>query len=109
MKEVTHTVTYTYTFTFTYSHEHTHRLPPVITPPTPKHTHPPLFALPLSFSFTGLDTAFNIVTGWQKEFPSEASFVIPLCLEEKVKKGDFGRKTGKGFYHWDGDKVKGVV
>jgi 3-hydroxyacyl-CoA dehydrogenase len=49
------------------------------------------------------------MTGWQKEFPSEASFVIPLCLEEKVKKGDFGRKTGKGFYHWDGDKVKGVV
>ena len=73
------------------------------------HTHSHSSPPPLPPLHTGLDTAFNIVTGWQKEFPSETSFVIPHCLAEKVKKGDFGRKTGKGFYHWDGDKVKGVV
>lgn len=57
----------------------------------------------------GLDTAFNIVNGWQKEYPGESSFVIPHCLAEKVKNGHFGRKSGKGFYTWNGDKVLGPV
>ena len=37
-------------------------------------------------------------------FPNEPSFVIPKCLKEKVEAGDLGRKSGKGFYHWDGER-----
>lgn len=37
-------------------------------------------------------------------FPDEPAFVIPACLKEKIDAGDLGRKTGKGFYEWDGDK-----
>ena len=61
------------------------------------------------YRFSGLDTAFNIVSGWQKEFPEEKSFVIPACLAAKVKRGEMGRKSGKGFYNWDGDKILGPV
>jgi 3-hydroxyacyl-CoA dehydrogenase len=37
-------------------------------------------------------------------FPDEPSFVLPQCLKKMVESGNLGRKTGKGFYHWDGDK-----
>ena len=37
-------------------------------------------------------------------FPNEPAFIIPNCLREKVDAGDLGRKSGKGFYVWDGDK-----
>ncbi len=37
-------------------------------------------------------------------YPGEPAFILPDCLKEKVDNGDLGRKTGKGFYHWDGDK-----
>ena len=60
-------------------------------------------------TLSGLDTAFNIVSGWHEEFPEEKSFVIPDCLVAKVKKGEMGRKSGKGFYNWDGDKILGPV
>lgn len=30
-------------------------------------------------------------------------------LKDKVAKGEFGRKSGKGFYHWDGDKIGAPV
>lgn len=55
--------------------------------------------------YVGLDVCYNVLKGWQAAYPSEASFVIPQCLAEKVKKGDLGRKTGRGFYNWEGDKV----
>jgi 3-hydroxyacyl-CoA dehydrogenase len=29
---------------------------------------------------------------------------MPEILKEKMENGDLGRKTGKGFYLWDGDK-----
>ncbi len=29
---------------------------------------------------------------------------VPIWLKEKVDKGELGRKTGKGFYEWKGDK-----
>jgi 3-hydroxybutyryl-CoA dehydrogenase len=29
-------------------------------------------------------------------------FVPPALLVQKVERGELGRKTGQGFYHWDG-------
>lgn len=37
-------------------------------------------------------------------YPDEPSFILPKCLKDKVAAGDLGRKSGKGFYNWDGDK-----
>lgn len=59
--------------------------------------------------YIGLDTAFSIVTGWRENFPNEPAFVIPKCLAEKVAAGHLGRKTGKGFYNWDGDKILDAI
>lgn len=44
------------------------------------------------------------VSGWVEEFPDERAFVVPDILREKVANNELGRKSGKGFYHWDGDK-----
>ena len=54
--------------------------------------------------YIGLDVMHSILVGWQKDFPDESAFIMPKCLEEKVKAGHLGRKTGQGFYKWDGDK-----
>mmetsp|Transcript_2782 Transcript_2782/g.6227 ORF Transcript_2782/g.6227 Transcript_2782/m.6227 type:complete len:282 (+) Transcript_2782:135-980(+) len=54
--------------------------------------------------YIGLDTCLYIVRGWTKTHPNEPAFVIPDCLETLVEAGHLGRKTGRGFYHWDGDK-----
>jgi 3-hydroxyacyl-CoA dehydrogenase len=54
--------------------------------------------------YIGLDTALSIIQGWTTKYPNEATFVVPKCLQDKVAAGDLGRKTGKGFYYWDGDK-----
>ena len=54
--------------------------------------------------YIGLDTCLYIVEGWVEKYPNEPSFFIPNCLREKVKAGNLGRKTGRGFYLWDGDK-----
>mmetsp|Transcript_32557 Transcript_32557/g.70296 ORF Transcript_32557/g.70296 Transcript_32557/m.70296 type:complete len:90 (+) Transcript_32557:1053-1322(+) len=54
--------------------------------------------------YVGLDTCLFIMEGWVKDFPDERAFVVPEILREKVKKNELGRKTGKGFYNWDGDK-----
>lgn len=55
--------------------------------------------------YVGLDTCLSILKGWTKEFPEEPSFFIPKVLEELNKNGHFGRKSGKGFYNWEGDKI----
>lgn len=36
-------------------------------------------------------------------FPDEPAFIMPECLKVKVQAGHLGRKTGKGFYHWNGE------
>jgi len=54
--------------------------------------------------YIGLDTCLFIVEGWAQKYPTEPSFFIPKCLKEKVTAGDLGRKSGKGFYNWEGDK-----
>lgn len=54
--------------------------------------------------YIGLDTCLYIVQGWVDKYPDEPAFVLPDCLKTKVEAGELGRKTGKGFYHWDGDQ-----
>ena len=54
--------------------------------------------------YVGLDTCLFIMQGWVEKFPNEPAFVMPKILKDKVDAGDLGRKTGKGFYHWEGDK-----
>jgi len=54
--------------------------------------------------YIGLDTIHAIIAGWQKSHPDEPAFIMPKCLEELYNKGQLGRKTGQGFYKWDGNK-----
>lgn len=53
--------------------------------------------------YVGLDTLYNALVGWKENFPDEPAFLIPESLKKKVEAGDLGRKTGKGFYTWNGD------
>ncbi|CAB9501030.1 Fatty acid oxidation complex subunit alpha [Seminavis robusta] len=54
--------------------------------------------------YIGLDTILSVMKSWKEGWPEEPAFVIPQCIQDKVAAGHFGRKAGKGFYHWDGDK-----
>jgi len=54
--------------------------------------------------YVGLDTTLAILEGWVKNFPDEPAFIIPEILRTKVAEGKLGRKSGEGFYKWDGDK-----
>ena len=35
--------------------------------------------------------------------------LLTIGLDRLVSQGKFGRKSGEGFYVWEGDKVKGVA
>jgi 3-hydroxyacyl-CoA dehydrogenase len=54
--------------------------------------------------YVGLDTTLSIVKGWVERYPDEPAFEVPKILEQKVADGKLGRKSGEGFYKWDGDK-----
>jgi len=54
--------------------------------------------------YVGLDTTRSILAGWAEAYPEEPAFFVPRCLEDKVAQGKLGRKTGEGFYAWEGDK-----
>lgn len=54
--------------------------------------------------YVGLDTTLAILEGWVKNYPDEPAFIIPEILRKKVSEGKLGRKTGEGFYKWEGDK-----
>lgn len=54
--------------------------------------------------YIGLDTCLFIMEGWVKDFPNETAFVVPRSLKDKVDANELGRKTGRGFYLWEGDK-----
>ncbi|MDZ4771602.1 MAG: 3-hydroxyacyl-CoA dehydrogenase NAD-binding domain-containing protein [Planctomycetota bacterium] len=54
--------------------------------------------------YVGLDTTLSILQGWVKAHPNEPAFQIPKALEEKVAQKKLGRKSGEGFYKWEGDK-----
>jgi 3-hydroxyacyl-CoA dehydrogenase len=55
--------------------------------------------------YVGLDTTLFILEGWHKLEPSNPLFNPPKLLVDKVKAGKLGRKTGEGFFKWEGDKV----
>jgi 3-hydroxyacyl-CoA dehydrogenase len=59
--------------------------------------------------YVGLDTCLSILNGWVQAFPDDKAFFIPEVLKQKVAKGEFGRKSGKGFYTWNGDNVVAPV
>ena len=54
--------------------------------------------------YVGLDTTLFILQGWTDRYPDNPDFRIPACLQERVDGGKLGRKTGEGFYRWEGDK-----
>jgi 3-hydroxyacyl-CoA dehydrogenase len=54
--------------------------------------------------YVGLDTTLAILEGWVKAHPKETAFAIPAVLKKKVSEGKLGRKSGEGFYKWQGDK-----
>ena len=57
--------------------------------------------------YVGLDTTLHILEGWVARFPDETAFAIPEILRQRVAEGKLGRKTGEGFYRWEGDKKVG--
>ncbi|KAL7681602.1 putative 6-phosphogluconate dehydrogenase-like domain superfamily, 3-hydroxyacyl-CoA dehydrogenase [Plasmopara halstedii] len=54
--------------------------------------------------YVGLDTSLFILEGWVHDHPNEPAFFVPKILRKKVAEGKLGRKSGEGFYKWDGDK-----
>jgi len=54
--------------------------------------------------FIGLDTCLNIITGWVRDYPDDG-WTVPHSLQAKVAEGKLGRKSGEGYYKWEGDKV----
>jgi 3-hydroxyacyl-CoA dehydrogenase len=54
--------------------------------------------------YVGLDTTLSILEGWVAAHPKEPAFVIPAILKKKVAEKKLGRKSGEGFYKWEGDK-----
>lgn len=53
--------------------------------------------------FVGLDTTYNIANIMFEEF-REQRFAPPPLLRKMVLAGYYGRKSGKGFYDYSGDK-----
>jgi 3-hydroxybutyryl-CoA dehydrogenase len=53
--------------------------------------------------FVGLDTLVSIA-GVMEDYYGEERFGAPDILRKMVDAGDFGRKTGKGFYDYSGEK-----
>jgi 3-hydroxybutyryl-CoA dehydrogenase len=54
----------------------------------------------------GLDVRLSIAETLQKELESDR-FAPPEILRALVADGKTGRKSGEGFYRWQGDKPAG--
>ena len=49
--------------------------------------------------------------GWIQKYPDNPAYKnceAMVLLESMVAKGNLGRKTGQGFYRWDGNKCLGL-
>jgi 3-hydroxybutyryl-CoA dehydrogenase len=59
---------------------------------------------PLQLSdIVGLDVRLDIARTLEKSLGPR--FAPPALLERKVAAGELGRKTGRGFYTWDGERI----
>ncbi|MEW6744364.1 MAG: 3-hydroxyacyl-CoA dehydrogenase family protein [Planctomycetota bacterium] len=56
--------------------------------------------------YVGLDTTLAVVEGWHQRFPRQPLFDPPELLRKMVQEGRLGRKSGRGFYEWEGDRRK---
>jgi 3-hydroxybutyryl-CoA dehydrogenase len=54
----------------------------------------------------GLDVRLAIAETLAADLPSER-FQPPKILQALVSEGHTGKKSGEGFYRWDGDKAAG--
>ncbi len=54
--------------------------------------------------YVGLDTTLSIIGGWCERYPDEPVFSVPASLRALVAEGKLGRKSGEGYFKWDGDK-----
>lgn len=54
--------------------------------------------------YVGLDVTLAILEGWKEQYPGEPAFVVPEMLRTMVKQGKLGRKTGEGFFKWEGNQ-----
>lgn len=60
---------------------------------------------PITLSdYVGLDTTLSILEGWVERYPDEPTVSIPESLRRLVAAGKLGRKTGEGYYRWEGDR-----
>jgi 3-hydroxybutyryl-CoA dehydrogenase len=57
--------------------------------------------------FVGIDTVYRISEIMFDEY-RESRYAPPPLLKRMVSMGRFGRKTGKGFYDWSGDRPVSV-
>lgn len=51
--------------------------------------------------YVGLDTTYNILQGWHEKDPQNPLFQPLPLLENLVKEGKLGVKTGEGFYKYN--------
>jgi 3-hydroxyacyl-CoA dehydrogenase len=63
---------------------------------------------PITLSdYVGNDINLACMKGWKENYPDNPAFEVPeamALLEEMVADGKLGRKTGQGFYKWEGNK-----
>ena len=66
---------------------------------------------PLTLSdFVGHDVCLAVLEGWVDKFPSEPAFQVPdamTAFRRTVADGRLGRKSGRGFFRWEGGKCVG--
>ena len=63
---------------------------------------------PITLSdYVGNDINLACMQGWREAYPDDPAFDIPegiALLEKMVAEGKLGRKTGQGFFKWEGNK-----
>jgi 3-hydroxyacyl-CoA dehydrogenase len=60
--------------------------------------------------YVGADITLAAMQGWIRKYPSDPAFSCPQglqLLEHMVEENMLGRKTGQGFYRWEGNKCLG--